>query len=173
MSKLDKFALAWDKFETALLLVCAIALCAMMLITTADVIGRYFFRSPISWSMYFMSYFQVVVMCLGLGYVQAKKKHVRVDIIEHFFPRTSVPFSVIAYVALIAISAIIMWQGWNSAVDSFGLLETELAGTSNVPLWPWKFLLPLGFGIMIVQTIIDLLRFRSPSGPHDDTPGGE
>jgi TRAP-type C4-dicarboxylate transport system permease small subunit len=162
MGKLDKFALGYEKFELFLLAVGCIGLFFMMLITVSDVVGRYFFRAPIPWSMYLCSDLQVAISFLGLGYVQAKKAHIHVDLVEHLVPkRFHWIFNLLAYIALTLITVIIMWQGWNNALHSFQMGETELAGTMNILIWPWKFFVPFGTAVLLVQLVIDLLRIKS------------
>src|SRR4030042_391852 len=61
--------------------IAAFALTGMMLLTVADVVGRYFFNRPIRGAYELVGFLLVWAGSWGMGYCQIKRGHIRVDFI--------------------------------------------------------------------------------------------
>lgn len=70
----------------ALDLVTALALMTLMLITCIDVVGRYFFNSPLTGSSEMTEVFIAVVVFAQMPRVTWRGGHVVVDVLDHFVP---------------------------------------------------------------------------------------
>jgi TRAP-type C4-dicarboxylate transport system permease small subunit len=58
-------------------------LAVMMLVTTVDVLSRFFFNLPITGSIEITGFLLVLTILLGIPYAAARKQHVTIDILTH------------------------------------------------------------------------------------------
>jgi TRAP-type C4-dicarboxylate transport system permease small subunit len=63
-----------------------LALTVMMLLTTADVCGRYFFNSPVLGAYEITEYLMLIMIFAYLALAQAEKAHINVDIVFNRLP---------------------------------------------------------------------------------------
>ena len=73
-------------FSSGLSYLGAAALFGMMILTTADVIFRYAFNSPILGAFEVTEFLVLLVIFSFLGYTQAQKSHISVDLLFNLFP---------------------------------------------------------------------------------------
>ncbi len=132
----------------------------MALGTTLNAILRYFFRAPIRGMIEFNELLMVAVVYLVIAETQAGKQNATVKaFVSRFKPRTRLwIFRAITVLAL-ALVLTIMWQTGLAAYSSAVTGEYR-AGEIAFPLWPSKFLVPIGCFLLSVQLILDLI-----SGP--------
>lgn len=86
MKFIKKMQNAVDKFSYGVGYISFIAIIAMMILITVDVILRKFFRSPITGSYEIVQYIQVIVVFASFSYTQTKKMHVRVTLFGALLP---------------------------------------------------------------------------------------
>lgn len=67
-----------------------ITLFAMMILTTADVCGRYFFNSPILGAVELTQIMLAMVVFLAFPTVTWREEHITVDLLDGLFPRSVV-----------------------------------------------------------------------------------
>ena len=125
----------------------------LMLLTTADVAGRYFFNNPLSGALELSEYFMAVVIMLGLAYTASVRGHIKIELlISHWPPRVQAALDSIGCLIGAVVAALIVWQGALGALDSLrvGLVSDILA----VPAFPFHFLIPLGAFVLCLVLIV-------------------
>ena len=149
------------------------AMMLMMLAGSFDIIGTYVFHTPIPAAFEFIENMGVVVAFCAIALAQARRAHIRVELVYGFMPRP-MQFSADALQFLLSMVfyGLIAWFGWRAGVRSFE--QGEIApGIINYPLWPARFALFLGASLMTVQCAVDLIGLflgqRDP-GPQDREP---
>ena len=76
-----------DWIELACLGVAGVALVILMLLTSLDTIMRYFFRAPMTGVLEFSEeYLMVAIIYMPLSYVYTHGGHIKVELLERFFP---------------------------------------------------------------------------------------
>jgi TRAP-type C4-dicarboxylate transport system permease small subunit len=135
-----------------------VALTAMMLLTVADVCGRYLFSKPIRGTYELVGFLLVGAGALGLGYCQVKKAHIRVDFLLQRFPeKMRAVLTVIANFLGFAAFSLLCWrcalyaQYYISATGN----HTDTLG---IPLTPFVIVLAVGTGMLALVILIDLIR---------------
>lgn len=130
---------------------------ASVLIVCELVFMRYVMGSPTTWQTELVTYLLVGATLVGSPYVLMIRGHVSVDLLPHFLAargRRRLAF-VGAFVG-IAFCGVLFWTGcelWYEAWAGEWLSETVWA----VPLvFPYAAL-PLGFGLMLLQYIADVV----------------
>ncbi len=142
--------------STYLAYIGAIALFAMMCLTMADVAGRYIFNKPIL-GVFEITEFMVLVLIFSfLGYTQAQKSHVSVDLFMMLFPkRMKVLIEIFSHIACLAIMALITWMGVEKALEL--MAAGEVSPNLVLPTYPFVFFLVLGCAVMCVEFIRDII----------------
>ena len=99
------------------------------------------------------------VFMLGVGYVMLKNAHVRIDFISSkLSKRTNALIDAIGIVVFTIPLAIIMidfaWPVFMRAINT-GEMSQNAGGLIRWPVW---FLLPAGFGILLLQAVSELIK---------------
>ena len=120
-----------------------LVLVALMLLTTADVAGRYFFNSPIT-GVFDVTHFAVLIMVfLGLAYCGFQGGHVAIDILYNQLSR---PIAVILNRIVNLIGCILFGLiAWRSLVQSADVKEfNEASQLVLIPFYPFYYILAFG-----------------------------
>ncbi|MCL4746393.1 MAG: TRAP transporter small permease [Burkholderiaceae bacterium] len=139
------------------LFVAGFAFAAMMLVTVVDVVLRYAFNSPLSWSFELISsYLMVGAFFLAVSATQARRQHVFVDLLARNFPeRLRCVLAVPAGCAVILVFALIWWAG---ALNFWEAWQKSLVldGLIPWPRWPTYLLIPIGLGLMLPRLALEV-----------------
>lgn len=146
-----------ERISALLAYVGALALFVLMVLTTADVVGRYLFNAPIL-GVFEMTEFLVLIMIFSfLGYTQSRKTHVSVDLVLAQFPeKIQTIVELFNHAVCLGLMALITWMGFRRALE---LLEVgEASPNLGIPDYPFVFFLVLGCGIMCIEYVRDLIQ---------------
>jgi TRAP-type C4-dicarboxylate transport system permease small subunit len=144
----------FEKFLTAI--GGGILLMAMMLLVTADVMGRSLFSKPVQGTTELTEFIMVALLYLSLAHTQALKGHINVDIfLSYFKKRTRLGFDLIIYLLGLLLFTLITWQGTLAAIKAWAFWETTF-GVIPFPLFPTKVLVPLGSFLVCLRYLIDI-----------------
>jgi TRAP-type mannitol/chloroaromatic compound transport system permease small subunit len=113
-----------------------------------------------------------MVFLLCAPWTLASNEHIRIDIVNNLFPRgLKNAVEVIGHMLFLLPVCLVMLY---TAIPFFitSLLQNEQsANAGGLPLYPPKFLIPLGFALLLVQGISELIkRFAIIGGHPRDTP---
>ncbi len=104
-------------------------------------------------------YLFAAVFMLGVGYVMLKNGHVRIDFIStRLSKRTNAIIDALGLVVFtIPLSLIMINLGWPVFYNAFtsGEMSQNAGGLIR---WPVILLIPLGFGILIMQSVSELIK---------------
>ena len=125
----------------------------MMLLTTADVIGRSYFRWPITGTYELSSYLLAVFILLGVAYTYQVGGHVRVTMFVSKLPdRIAIGVSIITTLLSLFIVAVLAWQGW-----VLGWEEKTVSEQLRIPELPFRLLVFLAAVSLWIELLIDLV----------------
>ena len=125
----------------------------MMLLTTADVIGRSYFRRPITGTYELSSYLLAVFILLGVAYTYQVGGHVRVTMFVSRLPaRIAIGVSIITTLLSLFIIAVLAWQGW-----VLGWEEKTVSEQLRIPELPFRLLVFLAAVSLWIELLIDLV----------------
>ena len=137
---------------------CYVLLIAMILVPY-EVVMRYIFNSPTSWSMEMTQFMFCTMVALGGGWVLLTGSHVNVDIIySRFGIRTRAIISILTSLLLFTFLFLVFRQNLLAAMQSLAWRETSASGW-NPPLYPIKFIIPLGVLLLLLQSIAMFVRY--------------
>ncbi len=128
----------------------SIFLVVLMLVVTADVIGRYLFKHPVTGSEEIEGLLLLCAAVFAFSYAQRERRHIRIELlIEHLTYRSRLVFDVLNYLIGLAIISLISWQVFVAARNLFLNLQggTQLSETLDIPWLPFMIILGIGFAI--------------------------
>jgi TRAP-type C4-dicarboxylate transport system permease small subunit len=125
----------------------------LMLITTADVVGRGFFNKPIAGTFELSEYMLAVIILLGAAYTQQVKGHVAVDFLtSKFSNKTQALCQTLVLFLSLFIVTILVWQGFMLGIEEKGVTDQL-----RVPRAPFKMLVGVGGGLLWLQLFFDFI----------------
>jgi TRAP-type mannitol/chloroaromatic compound transport system permease small subunit len=135
----------------------AVVLTVVVLI---EVFARYLFNSPTIWAFDSAMMIYSVMFLGGAAYVLLVKTHIRVDVIFNILPpRTRLILDFIYYIVFFFPYAFVMiWYGTKLAINM--TIAREISNTSQwlEPIWPWRWVIPVGFLFFLLQGIAEFIR---------------
>ena len=141
-----------DGFTSLIGKVMAPLIFVMIAVIMIEVFGRYFFNRPTPWAHDVSSWLQVAYIFLGGAFALQRGYLVRVDLLFAVLPRRaqavidlSLSSTLFAVFAIVVVS-----RGLDFAMLSWNMGETSATGVWQGPVWPAKFLVPIG---MILMTL--------------------
>jgi TRAP-type C4-dicarboxylate transport system permease small subunit len=157
VQELSKFKSIVLKISKGGVVVSCLSLVVMMLNSTADVFGRYFFLHPIDGTWEIVSMAFVVCGAFAIGYTQFIKGHIQINILsDRLNPRVGAFIALIGYIIGLAGSVLIAWQTWLRMAVYFHKTLGGVTVTLSIPIWPFMLILALGFFWLAIIFIIDI-----------------
>lgn len=130
----------------------------MMLTISYDVVLRYFFNAPTTWSFEINRYMLILVVFFGSGWTLAADGHVNVDILTDRLPRRKQQI-MLAVCALISACYVLVFfiESISFTVDAW---ENHVKSTEYLAwyLWPIRGFLVVGSGMLFLECIFRIVR---------------
>ncbi len=137
----------------------AIALVCMMMLTVADVIGR-FFKHPIFGSVELVGFLAVIVMAAALPYTFKMDGHVGVEIVVRLLSKkTQLWINLLTQTLSLCLFSIIAWQMFLYAGDIYRTGEVSM--NLEFPIYYIVYLLAAAlviFSVTILERIVDTIK---------------
>jgi len=125
----------------------------LMLLTSAEVVGRGLWSRPIPGTMEISSYLLSIFILLGLAYTQQVKGHVRVNMLTARLPeRLRLGLEIFTTLLSILIVGIMCWQGW-----VIGMEERSVSDMLRIPQRPFRLLVAVAALLLLLELVIDLI----------------
>lgn len=131
----------------------------IIVLMTCNVVLRYTLNYGAVWAQELEWHLLGVLVLFGMSYALLKDDHVRVDLFyARYSPRAQFFVDVLTLLLQIAISAIIIWLSLKYVEQSWSIGEIS-SDPGGLPFrWAIKALLPIGFFLVMLQSIGALLR---------------
>lgn len=142
---------------------------AMVLVSAGNAIVRKVFNWSSNSLLEAQWYLFSAVFLLCAGYTLMRNEHVRIDIIAgRLSPKAQAWIDVFGTVLfLMPMAVAIMSLSWPYFVRAF--TENEISGSAGgLVLWPARLLLPVGFALLVLQGLSELIKrvaFLAGKGP--------
>ena len=143
-----------------------LVLLLVMSITFVDVIGRYFFNSPVTFAVELIQLGMGLLVLFGLAVTTFERGHIAVDVIESLLPDFF--RKILASIAAICgagFISIISWRLWDRGMK---FLDDGLAtDILFLPVWPWVLLMAIAAAVAAVVAVFQVF---TPKFGGDDNP---
>lgn len=130
----------------------SLALFVVMVLTTADVVSRYFLSRPIAAALELTEALMAVIIFAALPLVSARGTHITVDLLEMAMgERVSLYLdAVVQFVCALAIG-VVAWRVFVRAAQLHGYGETS--AVLMYPVWPTAAIVALGSMVSVLVFI--------------------
>ncbi|WP_323042834.1 TRAP transporter small permease [Gemmobacter sp.] len=136
-----------------------VAVLLMMLHISTDVIAKYLLGMPMPGTITVVSnYYMVLVAFLPLAFTERKNAHISVEVItEHFPAWLQGGLKIVSLLFCLAIFGALTWQSWIEAGRARTVGAFEIEQNVKLLIWPARYLLPLGCGLMTATLLLRLV----------------
>lgn len=131
----------------------------MIGLVAINVLLRYSFSFGSVWSQELEWHLLAAVILFGMSYAIQRGDNVRVDVFyANFKPRTKFVVNVVSGVLQLLVALLFIKLSLGYVAQSYAINETS-ADPGGIPFrWAVKGLIPLGFGLLALQTLGSLMR---------------
>ena len=149
-------------------------LLAVIVSTVNAVIRKLFDVSSNSWlELQWVLFGAVFLLCAP--WTLMANEHIRIDIVNSLLPKSTRNWiDVLGHVVfLLPLTVIMMLVSWPFALRSFAINEQSI-NAGGLAQWPAKFLIPIGFTLLFIQGLSELIKRLAIISGHlaDTTSGG-
>ncbi|WP_227271611.1 TRAP transporter small permease [Roseobacter weihaiensis] len=138
----------------------AVLMAATGVMLTYEVVARYFFVRPTIWAAELSQLCLIWGCLLAMAHLLTLRRHITVNAITTLLPHgAQKACAFIALVVVIAFSAIVAFWGYDIFYESF-IRGRTTGSLLNLPVWIAEASVPVGFGLLAVQGIVELIRLR-------------
>ena len=136
---------------------------AIVLVMAYNVLLRYFFRTGSVATQELEWHLMAPICMLGLSYAILKDGHVQVDILYGRFPeRLQRIIQFVSMVLVVLVVAILLKLSIPYVMQSYNIGEKSPDPGGLTHRWVVKSMLPIGFGLLLIQSIAAMLRALVP-----------
>lgn len=140
----------------------------LSLVVIFEVVSRYLFNRPTIWAFDTAMMMTSSLFLLGAAHVLKQGAHIRVDVLYNIFPaKVRAAIDLVFYlVCFFPFTLVMVWFGGKATRMSW--MAGEISGTSQwgEPIFWWKGMIPLAFGLLTLQGVAEFVRLlRSLNEP--------
>ena len=149
--------------------VSSIVLFSLMAMTCIDVVGRYFFNSPLDGATELTQLMLGIIVFAVLPSVCRTEEHVSVDLLDIWFPDRWINVrQIILNLAMAIIMTVVTWRVWISAIRmaEYGDTTEFLA----IPYAPITFFISIMSGIASISFAVNILHYAKNQGTMSPNP---
>lgn len=135
----------------------AVLILAILVLTAANVAGRYLFTAPIRGAEEATGFMVVAVVMLGAAEAYRRNDHIRIDLLtERLGPGANWALDVLAHLAVMLFSFILLRTGLHTVEFSrrFGAYS---AGYLQIPIWIPQTVLVAGGALLLAMATLRLV----------------
>lgn len=151
-----------ERFSQGATWLAVVAAALMALHVSAEILSRLVLGHGLTGTIETVSYYYMVaVTFLPLGRVQVTRSHIIADAIAVIFPRPVRPLTdLLGELIALAIVGLLLWASINTAIDKSRIGELVVASNFDLPIWPARWLPPIGLGAMWLAMLAQLISAR-------------
>jgi TRAP-type mannitol/chloroaromatic compound transport system permease small subunit len=159
-SVMQKLLLFVDNVSTFVGQVFSFLIVGLTLLITWEVYSRYGLDRPHAWAFDVMIMMYGTLFMMAGAYTLAKNSHVRGDVLYGFFPpRVQATVDLTLYLLFFIPGTVALaYAGWRYAGESFVIREHSSIMAEGPPIYPFKAIIPLAGGMLLVQGIVEIIR---------------
>lgn len=135
----------------------AAALAVMIVLITVQVISRRFMAAPMVVADELSGYLLVITTFSAFGYALLHGDHIQVTLLTDSLSERTRRWLRVAWCLIgLPFVALLAWRTFDLAADSFRTGSFSVSAT-NFVLWPFQAFIPLGFAVLFVQMLAELV----------------
>jgi TRAP-type mannitol/chloroaromatic compound transport system permease small subunit len=129
------------------------------LISAGNAMLRYGFDLSSNAWLELQWYLFALIFLLGAGYTLKHNGHVRIDVIYGRLSQRAQAWIDLfgGLLFLLPVAALMIWMGWSMFSESWAIQEHS-PDSGGLLRWPIKLALPLGFGLLFLQGMAEIIK---------------
>nr|WP_299844602.1 TRAP transporter small permease [uncultured Jannaschia sp.] len=145
----------FQRTTAALMLLGGVGVVLMMLNIVADVASKLLWNAPIQGTVEVSSYYYMILLVmLPMAFVEMQDEQISVDLLFDRFPEiVQRALLVLTGLAAAAILSVMAWRTGLDAIRAIRVSEVVM-GSREVVVWPARMVLPLGFGLAALASLL-------------------
>ena len=157
---MQKLLLTIDRISTFVGQAFSWLIVSLTLMISWEVFSRYVLDQPHAWAFDAMIMQYGTLFMMAGAYTLAKNGHVRGDVLYSFFmPRTQATLDLLLYLLFFIPGVFALtFAGYSYAAESWRILEHSSITSEGPPIYPFKTMMPLAGGFLLLQGIIEIIR---------------
>lgn len=149
---------------------CIIVLGLLSLFVVLQVFARYAIGAPLTWSEELARYLQIWMVMLGSATMMRKGGHLAIDLVTASLPaKVKRVTDVIVFISIIVFFGIVCYQGVLVTVNA----ASQTSPALNMPMSYVYAAIPVGSGLILMETVIRFIRFIKTGSPNEKTETAE
>lgn len=148
----------WYDWPSRVLSWAGMAAVAVMLVhVIAEVAFRGFFNHPLPGTLDYITYWYLAAIAfIGMWQAFVNNEHISVDLVTaRLKPGAQWVLYIFGGIVTLVLLAMVFWFGLETAIAAFE--KGEFIGSDRVPIWPMRFLVPLGIGAYMIALVAQLI----------------
>jgi len=160
-----------SKVTNLISIVGGLAIALMMFHITFDVVGRYFFNTPIPGTITIVSYYYMSIAAfIPLAFAEQKDAHISVEVItEHMPAWMRHNLERLAMLCSLTVFGFLAVRTFGEAQKKFEMGASIVQGNSDISIWVTYYMLPFGCGLMTLVVLYKLVNSFLPQESGLDT----
>lgn len=160
-----------DGVAWGLRLLGAAALVFMAVSVFYDTTMRYFFRAPTTWSLEVNSLLVVFLALIPAASVLRERRHLNIGLVqERLGPKGRLAVATVIDLIGAGFCWVLTWRGFLIAREAF-VYDERMSTTLGTPMFLPYALIPIGFGMLGLAFLANLLEQALDRGPPPQAPG--
>jgi len=153
ITKMKKLNVLFDHLINYLAVIAGCFIFIMMCIECYEVVARYFFKRPTSWSVELCEYMLFLLAFLGATLVLKRKAHINVDIlVDRLKPRSQTYCHLFSSFVGILISLIIFWFSLKTSYENY-VVGVKVVKTYALPKWIFLSFISFGYFLLLIEFV--------------------
>ncbi|MGB9661515.1 MAG: TRAP transporter small permease [Moorellaceae bacterium] len=135
--------------------VSSLVICAMMLLTVADVGGRYLFNRPVNGAIELIEFMMIIIVFPALAWCVMEEKHIAVDLLmSKFSGRIQASVGVFTLLLTLGTYVVITWATIQETLE----VNTR-TGLLRIPHAPFYWVMSLGLVLFCLAVLVQLISY--------------
>ena len=141
----------------------AILLLFIFIYIFIDVVMRFFKLPPVGDVVELTGYLNVWMVCLSLGVIYRKGRHIEVDIVtSRISSKAKIILKRITSIVSIIFCFLMVYEGIAMVIRSYEIGHRSMSW--NFIVWPFQIVVPLGFLFLMLEIILELIESTHNEG---------
>ena len=154
---------AIDRLSHLFGMLAAVLVIVLVTLMLYDVVLRYAFNAPTIWGNDLNTWLMGASFVLSIAYAMSTDSHVRVDLL--YSARSKPRLRIVDFIGFtFLVLPTMFWVTWGLCdhfLDSHRTGERSGSGGWNPIVWPFKFILFVGFAMFTLQTLAEIIKRAS------------
>lgn len=143
------------KLESKLTLIGGTVILLLVLLATANVLGRWLFSLPISGYIDWVEQAMAFLAFLGIAYTKREGGHIRMDIlVGHIHGRFLWFVELMATLLMLGITLVLIYGSYLHFERAFKIGDSSL--DINLPIWPAKLVVPVALTVLALRLLLQI-----------------